>query len=159
MDKRQEAIRLRDQEKLTFKAIALRLGVSTATVYCWTKPEYEERHLAGSRAWKERNREANRARDRKYVDRPENRGRCDSCGGLRGVHSGRRQDGGLCLTCVIARKEERWRAIQSMWAAGRTCREIAEALDRSRGYVASEMWRMRDAGWDLAHRYQTGVAA
>lgn len=53
-------------EGLTYREIAERLGVSQRTAYRWLNFEYAERNREQSRAWKARNAEANRKRDREY---------------------------------------------------------------------------------------------
>lgn len=68
------------------------------------------------------------------------------------MRSGYQRDG-VCRGCRTAMKERRWRRIQAMWHEGLQIAEIAARVGFSENHLCTEMARIRDAGWDLPHRY------
>lgn len=107
-----------------------------------TDPDYAARAREHSRAWKDRNREANRARDRATMHRP-----CPKCGGPM------KRQRSQCKKCYDAEFLASRNALAAMWHDGATLAEIAAALDTTIESVGATMVRMRRAGWDLPYRY------
>ena len=142
-----EATRLR-AEGLPFRQIAERIGVATTTAVRWLNPDYAERSRAISRAWKDRNREANRARDN--VRNRDLRGTCGRCDGPMGIAC---PEDGTCTSCRSALRHERCLHIVEMWAEGKTYPQICAELGWTKGTLAVEFDRMRGQGYDLPYRY------
>lgn len=99
---REEAARLRNEEKLLMREIAVRLGVGKATVVRWLNPEADAEYTE-------------KARLRAY-----RRGVCGACGGPRS-----KKKPGLCRRCreAIARGEDaeiirRWNAGEDSFTIG-----------------------------------------
>jgi DNA-directed RNA polymerase specialized sigma24 family protein len=137
----------------------------TATSECGTcylrrhrreNPAVAQRDREVSQRWKDANREANRARDRRRIADPERRGRCVSCAGLMGHHV---FTDGTCAECVSRRHEERCQQVERMWAEGATLREIAAALGTTIGAVGVQIHRMRAEGRDLPFRRRRKATA
>jgi hypothetical protein len=123
--------------------------------YIW-RPANREKDRAGSKAWKDRNREVNRERDRAYGRRLDLRGRCEICGGPMGVNY---FADGECQTCRKRGHEERWRELQTLWNEGRTFPEITAELGWTESLLGKELHTARAAGWSLPYRYRRKVAA
>jgi transposase len=136
---RERAAKLRDAG-LSYEKIARDLDVGSATVYRWLNPEYNERHLAVSRAWKDAHREQDRARNRAYAQAH----RYDLC-----PHCGNRKcdDSEMCVECRDVTATVRRSLGEGMWADGWSMAEFREIL----GVHAPTM---RERGWDLPYRYR-----
>lgn len=128
---------------LSYREIGHYLGVSAPTVIRWLNPGSNERSRAMSRAWKERNRDVNRARDRQRQQ--DTRDPCPTCGTLKFPSSSE------CEGCVHARAAARRTLIEGMWADGWTIREIGAALGVDFKMQIGHL-RLRD-GYDLPYRY------
>jgi transposase len=139
-----KARKLREQG-LTYQAIAQRLGVGYATAYRWLNPDYAERSLAASRAWKARNREHAHAYDRAY--NAAHKDECPLCGGEMERHSER------CTACRSDEADRKAKTVVRLWAEGKSMREIQEVLGWSKGHLAAMMDRYRTQGYDLPYRY------
>lgn len=128
---------------LGYNDIARYLGVGIGTVYRWINPEHEKHQRAVSLAWKDRNREANRARDRQHLQ--DIKDPCPNCGTLKSHNRAQ------CLGCFTVTAEVRRTLAEGMWADGWLIREINDAL----GWTApGGITSMRPRGWDLPHRYR-----
>lgn len=160
---RERAVQLR-AAGLDYGLIATYLGVSQATVYRWLNPDYEERQRRVSLAWKDRNREANRARDLERGRRPENRGACANpcCENLRGLNAERNRPAdspprvgkngqtyshGYCQECVKAIAAVRRSLGEGAWADGWSNTEFRVIAGMDSGAA-------RARGWDLPYRYK-----
>jgi hypothetical protein len=137
---------------VAMKEIERRTGIPYFTVYRWCKPDRARVRAASSRAWKETNRETNRARDRAYWRREDVRGTCLHCGGLMGIGT---TGDGTCAACATARKEANWARVEQMWAEGLTLRHIADAMGWTIGHLAVQVSRMRAAGRAVPYRNRT----
>lgn len=137
------------EQGATYERIAADLGVGTTTVQRWVKPDFAARQRAASRAWKDAHREQNRERDRLRAADPDQRGRCEACGGLMGVGT---RDDGVCDGCRASQAEARRERIAAMWTAGLSLAAIAADLGTSADCTHVEICRMRDDGWSLPYR-------
>lgn len=77
-------------------------------------------------------------------------GLCAICGGLKGSQCKRYE---ICRACVVRGKEAKREEIQQLWLSGASLRQIRAELGITRGYLAVEIHRMREEGWDLPYRY------
>lgn len=141
---------LRDSGELTLQQIADEVGVSRQTVRRVLNPDLRRRDRQSSVGWKDRHRDANRARDRARSATPEQRGICERCGGLKGVSGVRARH---CVRCVGEIRDERWDRLEVLWLAGRSTREIMAEMGMAKGTVSSEIDAMRKAGRNAPHRY------
>ena len=144
-EKMAKAVEMRGQGVI-LDEIAAHLGVSRTTIVRWTNPAYAEHQRSLSLAWKDRNRERNRARDREYVERI--KVPCPRCGEK---HS---PDHSVCQACRSAASAARRELAQRLWAEGNTLLEIAEALGSTRASIGAEISRWRQEGYDFPHRYR-----
>lgn len=147
-DRRARARLLRD-EGWTYERIAAELGAGKGTVCRWVNPAADERSREASRAWKERNREADRARNRAYTARLDQRGRCMDCGGPMGV--GKRHDG-VCMACRHRVAEARADRLVALYEQGVRRSDIAVLMGTSLGSVQVELTTLRKAG-RIGYRY------
>lgn len=140
-----KARRLRAQDKtLAEIADVIGDGISVSTVARWTDDEYAERQRATARAWKERNKKDLAAYDRRYHQ--EHKHPCPACGHMLSPTS----KGARCPGCTEVRRQR----IVALWAEGRSMREIEKELGCTHGHLSVEMFRMREQGYDLPHRYR-----
>lgn len=100
----------------------------------------------------------------KRAHRNNARRQCPECGQPMGAGTGYQGNGvELCRDCWTAKnsrqRHERCARIQAMWLAGKTLREIAEALDSTPGSIGVTIVRMRQKGWDVPYRYRRRIAA
>lgn len=123
-------------------------GMCAACYRRWRRqdPEVAEHDRAVSRAWKERNREINRARDRVYSEFYRRSGACSSCGGPAG------HQGMFCLACWQAKADERRSQIVEMYDAGVPLREMAEVIGTTLNALSVDLDRLRKAG-RIGYRY------
>jgi hypothetical protein len=136
---------MRDDDKEQ-KEIAAYFGVSQATISRWTRAGAVEHDRARSRAWKARNREANRERDRASARSARGRGLCSECGMPKGIGGA---GNARCMGCISATAEVRRTLVEGMWAEGWTCREIfVDVLGVHTAYIGP----CRRKGWNLPHR-------
>lgn len=127
--------------------IGVLLGVSKATIHRWTNDRSAEADRARSRDWKARNRAHCHAYDhQRHLDARGTCRRCDNPMGLGVTHNG------VCSTCRHASIHERRMLVVRWWAQGKTTTEIIERLAWTPGHLASEMDRMRAAGYHLPYR-------
>jgi hypothetical protein len=143
MPKSKDIRALAEAEGITFYAAEARLRRST--------PEGRERDRVTARRWKANNREHNRARDRAYYAREDKRGTCQTCGNSMGIGIDR---DGICQSCRNKAKLVVWADLERRWAAGHTIKQITADLGWTKGHLAVEMARMRDAGRNLPYRYR-----
>ena len=117
-------------------------------------PAGAARERETSRAWKDRNREADRARNRAYRKAKVREGKnpCD-CG--RAFIDPGIEHCGICANEMHA--QALYSEIHRMWRDGATIDQIADAIGKSKGYVAGTISRMRAMGWDLPYRYRRSV--
>jgi biotin operon repressor len=59
---------------------------------------------------------------------------------------------GVCSACAEAAKHKRCMTVVKWWSEGVSGPEICRRLGWSRGYLSVEMYRMREAGYDLPYR-------
>lgn len=135
----------------SYRRIAATVGVSTTSVRRWLNPDEAEASRASARAWKDRNREANRARDRSHAASEEVRGTCTACGGLMGIGH---REGGVCAGCRAVAHEIRWQRIEAWWAEGLSINAICSRLGCTKGSFGGEMALMRESGRDMPYRYR-----
>ncbi len=114
-------------------------------------PDKAERDRAMSRDWKARNPEYLSGYGMEYGRT--HRGTCIRCGGLMGI--GVRGDG-VCAKCRAVSVHEKRLMLASLWAQGRSMREIAAEFGWELHQVGPEMARMRKLGYNLPHRYNLG---
>jgi IS30 family transposase len=141
---REQAEALRAQG-MSFGLIAETIGVAKSTVYGWLNSAYAERQRKASVAWKDRNREANRARDREFMRAPEKRGVCVECGALRGIGQARRGDG-LCMDCIRSHAQKRDDRIVELFEQGVSLKGIAADVGSTPGAIGVAVHRLRSAG-------------
>lgn len=138
MDERVEtARRLREDEGLTQKETAQRLGVAESTIRRWLDSEYAERQRQRSREAKRRRRVA----------------RCADCDALLAYD---RQDNERCWICrtEVEYGAER-REILAYWEQGLTVPEIAVRMGLSETQVHGRVQNARDRGEGVSlHRAQ-----
>ena len=140
----EQARELRDDERLTHRQIADRLGVAQPTICRWLNPEAAERSRQTSRAWKHDNPEAKAASDRAYLLS----GSYSRCSGP----LTRTSTTGQCAACRSTASRERRQWITTLWGQGLTYAQIAATLGMTRGALRSAVAQMRQAGWDLPPR-------
>jgi len=142
---RARKLREEDPKRWTYEALGRRFGVSTPTAYRWLNPEYERRQQAASLAYKNRNREEVRAKNREYkrATRPD----CPQCGSPMSHKST------LCEECRADEIDRRARQIEGLWAEGLPLKEIADRLGWTLDRLAYEMHRLREKGYELPYRY------
>lgn len=144
-----QAERLR-AKGLLHREIAEQLGVQTSTVWGWLNPE----------ANKEKIRRSNAKRSpakRQHADLK--RRNCPQCGEKMGTgtgYPGRTEKN--CKKCQVtnenAQTKARYEAIQRLWSAGWSLKEIASKLDSTVASISVSMVRMRKEGWNLPYRYR-----
>lgn len=116
------------------RVIAARFGVAKSTLVRWTDEEYAEYERALCRANKLR-----------Y------RGECVDCGKpTSGDAPG--NAAARCMTCNGAHQRARREAIQEMFEAGLSYREMADRIGIGVGTLNSHITKMRAEGWDLPRR-------
>lgn len=139
----------------TYDEIAEALGVSHATAYSLLNPEYYARHLVTAVAWKDHNREANRARDRDRLTRLRVGKEPCKCG--RAFIEPERAQCGRCD--ATDRAGALRQQIHDLWHADATIPGIAAATGKSKGYITGTIAAMRATGWEMPHRYRRSEAA
>jgi len=140
----EQARKLREDERLTYRQIGERLGVGATTVNRWLNPDHAKKQNAGSVAWKHAHQEHRAA----YASKRASSGVCSRCSGRMSLN----HTGGVCLTCRGQDAETRCERIAALWGQGRTSTEIAAVLGTTRGTICSDIMRMREAGWDMPPR-------
>jgi DNA-directed RNA polymerase specialized sigma24 family protein len=148
MTPREQAAQLRTQG-LTYAEIATTLSISPRTAFRWLNPDDEARCRKVSLAWKDRNRETNRARDNAYSARLDVRGRCTTCDGPMGI--GQKRDG-TCDGCIDARARERERRFVDLYNAGLPLSDIAARMGTTRNALGVLAHRLRREG-RIGYRY------
>lgn len=113
-------------------------------------PEAAERDRRGSRDWKERHRDANRARDREY-SRARRKPCPRGCGGICKIDSDR------CIACARADAEERRGRIIAMYEAGVPLAEMAVLIGSTVPSIGVDLDRLRKAG-RVGRRYRKSEA-
>jgi transposase len=132
--------------------IARELGVTPPAVWKWLNPEK-------ARAAARRDNAKRSAAKRVWERSEAGRGRCPSCGGLKGTASKHRHM--VCLKCELAMRAQRHAGrdelIVQWWHEGASLDEIAERLGWTRSHLGVEIHRLRARGLDLPYRYQLSV--
>jgi hypothetical protein len=118
--------------------------------WCRDNPEKTREHgRKGSKLRRQRHPAKVRAARKGYELRPENRGTCQSCGGMMGPGN---PDDGTCAECIHKAKVKREQTIIRMWDEVGSIAEIAEALRTSVKVVQVTAARLRKRGVVLTDR-------
>lgn len=163
-----EGYRLITQQRLSQAEAARRIGKHRRSLLYWIKDGEADRQAKKNKDWRKKNpervrelsRHGNRRRRREKGDEvraaqrawdanPVNRGRCTSCGGLRGIGV---YSEGTCMGCVKAAAEEKRQQIVRLWREGKSLKEIAAILGYQAKALGPLMVRMRKRGYDLPYR-------
>lgn len=131
--------------------IARRLDVAPSTISKWLHPARAKEYNRRSNAQPGRS-EVKLAWSRAARSDPTNLKPCSSCGGPTGsfIWAGEQSD--VCWSCLLKRREARWRLIAIWWSQGLTYRQIGERLGWTPAAAGMEVHRMREAGWNLPGR-------
>ena len=140
-----EAQRLRADGKV-WQEIAASLGVSVSTTRRWVIPGENAHHLKTALAWKERNRDANRTRDRAYCQ-ANGYDQCPRCGERKVKKASH------CQTCRSWDHHAFASEFARLWRNGLTIKELARHFGKSMGMAARLTFVLRQEGYDLPYRY------
>ena len=119
-----------------------------------------ERHLKLARESQDRRRAADPegfkaaklASQRAWGRKPENRGKCQVCGGPMGIDN---PVDGTCRGCRKDAAEVKRRTIEKLWGKGKSLKEIASVIGTSKNALCTTMAGMRKSGnYSLPHRYK-----
>lgn len=134
---------------LTHGQIAARFKVTRSCVSKWLNPEAAKEYARRDNARPERHQQ------KRAVARLHTRD-CVDCGKTLGEGTawGYKKKTQRCRECFKRHEYETgpWPVLIRLWAEGKTCSEIAEALDTTKAYVGVLLARGRAYGYDLPHR-------
>lgn len=136
-------------------SIARELGVTVSQVWRVLNPERYREIVAGSNA--------RRTASKRAWANENDRGKCERCGATTCIGHSRRSAGRWCADCYVAiqreRQQVRFDRIATLWAEGKTLKQIAAALDSTPGSIGVSINTMRAAGMDVPHRRPRQKAA